>query len=397
MTTTHTYDVAVVGLGAFGAATLDQLAKRGARVIGLDRYAPPHDLGSTHGETRVTRQAAGEGAAYVPLVLRSHEIWRELEQDTGRTILVANGLLLLRNEGHTCVHGLADFLGATAALAHQHDIAHELLDANALARRFPHLMGLENARGYLEPLGGYVIPEAAVTAQLERAARNGAAIKANTEVMRVAHCGDHVTVATRDETIRAGHVVVAAGGWTGQLLGAPFDRLLTLQRQVFHWYTVSTDYGDPSRAPERYPTFIWLHGAEDTGHFYGFSPLPGTREIKLATEYEVLSPSVGAINRAVSPEEGRAFYRNHVETRIRGVASEPIRSKTCFYTVTPDHGFVIDRHPESPRITVVSACSGHGFKHSAGTGEAIAETVLTGKSRLSLSEFALSRFGCAGG
>ncbi len=392
MTMKHTCDVAVVGLGAFGAATLDQLAKRGARVIGLDRLAPPHDLGSTHGETRVTRQAAGEGDAYVPLVLRSHDIWRELERETGQPILVANGLLLLRNEGQARVHGLADFLGATAALAERHNIAHELLDASALARRFPHLTGLENAKGYFEPGGGYVIPEAAVTAQLERAARHGAAIKINTEVMRVADAGDHVTIATRSETIRAGHVVVAAGGWTGRLLGSPYDRLLTLQRQVFHWYAVGADYGNPAQAPDRFPTFIWLHGAEDTGHFYGFAPLPGTREIKVATEYEEVSPSVEAINRTVSPEEGAAFFRNHVAPRIRGVAPEPLRSKTCFYTVTPDHGFIIDRHPSNRRMTVISACSGHGFKHSAAVGEAIAETVLNGKSRLSLAAFALSRF-----
>lgn len=388
-----TFDVAVIGLGAMGAATLYQLARRGAKVIGFDRDRPPHTLGSSHGQNRVTRQAVGEGAAYVPLVLRTHEIWRELERETGRTIFVANGMLMLRNEGHACVHGLTDFLGATAALAKSHGIAHELLDAAAVARRFPHLTGLGNITGYYEPGGGYVIPEAAVEIQLALAARHGAQLRTGTEITRIGQQGDHVVIWPENgEAVRANQVVVAAGGWTAALLGAPFDTLLALQRQVFHWYAVGPDYGDFAHQPERYPTFIWLHGGEDTGHFYGFAPLPGTREIKLSTEHLATSPNVAAIERAVNAEEGRAFYRDHVAPRIRGVAPEPVRSAVCFYTLTPDHGFIIDRHPGCDRITVVSACSGHGFKHSAAVGESVAEQLTAGRSRIPLAPFALARF-----
>lgn len=395
MPNSKTYDVAVVGLGAMGAATIYQLSRRGARVIGFDRYAPPHTLGSTHGETRVTRQAAGEGAPYVPFVLRSHEIWRELERETGHRFFVANGMLVLRSQGHPepLHHGKPDFLGSTAALAKEFGIAHEMLDDKALARRFPHLDGIDGVVGYFEPGGGYVIPEAAVEVQLAAAERHGATLRTNTEIGAIDTQRDHVALTTKDGRVhRADRVVIAAGGWIPALLGAPYDKLLSLRRQTFHWYAVTPDYGDPDKEPERFPTFIWRHGGGDTGRCYGFAPLPGTREIKVATEREFVSPTVDDIDRNVTLEEGRAFYRHHVGPHFRGVVPEPVRGKVCFYTTTPDHDFIIDKMPSSDRVWVISACSGHGFKHSAGIGDTVAEHLTTGKNRISLAPFALSRF-----
>lgn len=387
-----TYDIAVIGLGAMGAATLHQLAQRGVDAIGIDRHRPPHDIGSSHGESRVTRQAVGEGAAYVPLVMRSHEIWRELEAESGRRILVADGMLILRDEGHACVHGQADFIDATMRLARDHGIAHERLTGAEISSRFPHLVTHESTVGYYEPGGGYVIPEAAIEVQLDLAARAGATIAPDTEVVGIEPGPAHVTIRTATgDRIIAGHVVLAAGGWTGALLGRPFDRLLALQRQVFHWFPVTPEYSG-SAADEHHPTFIWLHGAEDTGHFYGFAPRPGSCEVKLATELEAASPTVGAIERRVDPGEGLSFHTSHVARRMRGVAPEPRRSQVCFYTTTPDHGFIVDQHPESHRITVISACSGHGFKHSSAIGEAVAERLVAGASRIDLAAFALGRF-----
>ncbi len=382
------FDVAVVGLGAMGAATLYQLAKRGAQVIGIDRHVPPHAFGSSHGESRVTRQAVGEGVSYVPLVLRTHEIWRELERETGRPIFEACGMLILRRQGHACVHGQADFLGATARLANAHGIAHELLDANAIARRFSHFSGLDDTVGYYEPGGGYVVPEAAVAAQLQRAGGLGATLRTATAVTGIAAVGDGVEVSSPSGTVRARHAVVAAGGWIGSLLGPPFGRLLRVQRQVFHWYDVGDAYG----SGEGHPVFIWLHGGDDTGHFYGFPPMPGTRQIKLATEHDGQIPSIEEVARTVGPGEGATLYEHHVDGRIRGVTPVPARSQVCFYTVTPDHGFIIDRHPVSERITVISACSGHGFKHSAAIGEAVAEQIAEGRSHVDLGPFGLARF-----
>jgi sarcosine oxidase len=331
----------------------------------------------------------------VPLVLRSHEIWRELERETGRRFFVENGMLVLRSQGHAepLHHGKPDFLGSTAALAKQFGIAHEMLDDAALARRFPHLDGIEGAVAYYEPGGGYVIPEVAVEVQLAAATRHGATLRTNTEIARIDAHRDHVAITTNSgEAILADRVVVAAGGWIPALLGAPFDKLLSLRRQTFHWYAVTTAYGDPDQNPKRFPTFFWRHSGGDTGRCYGFAPLPGTREIKVATEREFASPTVDDIDRNVTLEEGRAFYRHHVGPHFRGVAPEPLRGKVCFYTTTPDHDFIIDRLPSSDRGMVISACSGHGFKHSAAIGESVAEHLATGRSGIDLSPFSLARF-----
>src|SRR6185295_7980348 len=126
------YDAIVLGLGAAGSATLYQLAKRGARVLGIDQFDPPHTLGSTHGDTRITRLAIGEGAHYTPLAVRSHEIWRELEAATGANLLTTNGGLVIANAaGNWSLHGTS-FFSTTVAAARKHNIAHELLDSAAL-------------------------------------------------------------------------------------------------------------------------------------------------------------------------------------------------------------------------------------------------------------------------
>ncbi|RZK75725.1 MAG: FAD-dependent oxidoreductase, partial [Methylobacterium sp.] len=150
-------DVAVLGLGAMGSASLYQLARRGAAVIGFDRYAPPHAFGSSHGETRITRQAVGEGRAYVPFVTASHRIWRELEAETGETLMNACGALVMApGSGVSSHHGKPDFVGRSISAARDAGIAHEVLDGAAVARRFPQFLNLAgDEKAYYEPGGGY--------------------------------------------------------------------------------------------------------------------------------------------------------------------------------------------------------------------------------------------------
>ena len=172
------FDTVVVGLGAMGAATLLQLARRGQRVLGVDRFDPPHDQGSTHGETRITRCGIGEGEVYVPLALRSHEIWRELEAETGMELLTQCGALILSgSETSAPVHGKADFLGCTIAAARRFGLAHEVLDAAGVMRRFPQFLLRGDETGYFEAGGGFVRPEACVSAQLNVARRLGAEVR----------------------------------------------------------------------------------------------------------------------------------------------------------------------------------------------------------------------------
>lgn len=382
------YDVMVVGLGAMGAATLYQLARRGVRVAGIDRYAPPHDQGSSHGDTRITRLAIGEGVAYMPLALNSHRIWRALEAQTGVPLFEQCGMLMLSDSRvATRGHGTPDFAGQTAALARTHGIAHALLDADAIARRFPQFTGYgPHAVGYYEPGAGYVRPERCIEVQLRLARQDGAALHLNTQVQSLApRAGGGVQVLTAAGALTANRVICCAGMWNGKLLGGPFSSLLKVSRQKLYWFALD----EPQRFAAGAPVFIRLDAGADSDSCYGFPPLPGENAIKIATEdYSDLSDP-DQVLRSVDPAEADAMYRRHVAGRLVGVSSRLLKAKVCTYTITPDFNFLIDSHPALPDVTVVSACSGHGFKHSAGVGEALAKHYCGEADAADLSAFTL--------
>lgn len=208
-----TWDVIVLGLGAMGAAAAYQLARRGVRVLGLDRYGPPHDRGSSHGDTRITRLALGEGAHYLPLARRSHEIWRELEAELGVTLLQqVGGLVFSSASGRAPAHGAQDFLQTTIEVARQNGIPHEVLDAGAMSERFPQFHFAGDETGCFEPSAGLVHPERCIAAQLEMAARHGAVVRTHEEVLDWRPDGGGVVVRTQHGTYRAGRLILAAGG-----------------------------------------------------------------------------------------------------------------------------------------------------------------------------------------
>ena len=384
-------DVAVLGLGAMGSAALYQLAKRGVAVVGLDRFAPPHALGSSHGETRITRQAVGEGSDYVPFATASHRIWRELEAATGETLLTACGALVMApGHGVSSHHGKPDFVGRSISAAQGAGIPHEVLGGAEVGRRFPQFLNLaRDETAYYEPGGGYVFPERCIAAQLTCAAASGAEIRTGCEVLALRQDEAGLRIETTDGVILADRAVVAAGAWTAPLLGRPFDGLLTVRRQLLYWYALADEAAYGPRAP----VFIWMYGTTDTEYLYGFPPMPGDRSIKVATEQYTTTTTADAVERLVDPQESDEMYRLRVANRLAGVTPKAIRAAACVYTVTSDRGFIIDRHPEMDRVLVVSACSGHGFKHSAGIGEAVAAELAGGTGRLDLTPFALARFG----
>jgi sarcosine oxidase len=380
-------DVAVVGLGAMGAAALAELARRGVKAVGIDRFAPPHDLGSSHGETRITRQAVGEGAALAPLVIKSHEIWRALEAETGESLLIECGALIMSN-GANSHHGKQDFVRATAATAKAFSIPHEMLGADEIRRRFPQFLIEDDTVGCFEPGGGYVRPERCIAAALTIAQRLGATVRTGETVTAINQVGDGVEIVASSGIVRASRAIVTAGAWIGPLLGSPFDRLLSVKRQVLHWFEMEPE----AVFSERSPVFVWMHGSGDTDYLYGFPPLPGDSRVKVATEQYEAETTADAVDRAVRPEESAAMFERHVKGRLAGVSPRAVKAAACVYTVTPDFAFIIDDHPAADRILVVSACSGHGFKHSAGIGHAVAVRV-TGTNALDLSPFSLARFG----
>ena len=387
---TPAYDTIVVGLGAMGSATLLQLARRGQRVLGLDRHDPPHAWGSTHGDTRITRVGIGEGEDYVPLVQRSHQIWREIEAETGADLLTQCGALILAPGSSTAVvHGKANFVRRTIAAAERFGIPHEVLAPEDCTRRFPQFRLRGDEVVYHEPGGGYVRPERCVEAQLTLARRHGAVVQPNTQVAAITRDGAGVRVTTTaGDSFIAADAVLAAGAWSPGLAGGALAPHMAVTRQVLHWW-VPQDAA--AFAPDRCPVYIWMHGDGPEDSFYGFPTPPGTEGVKVAMEqYSAIVGDPDHLQRGVTPHEVAAMHRDHLAPRMPGLLPQVFRSAVCPYTMTPDGDFLVARLPDNDRVLLVSACSGHGFKHSAGLGEAVAEMV-TGSRAATLAPFTAAR------
>lgn len=373
-----------------GSAALAALGRAGASVIGFDRFSPPHEFGSSHGDTRITRLAIAEGSDYVPLVLRSHELWRELERSTGVELLTECGGLTMAQPGAGGVlHGVDDYLDRVRSIASEYGIEHENLAADEIAQRFPQFDLVGGERGYYEPAAGFVRPERCIAAQLKLAAQHGAALRLDEPVTAYTSDSNGVNVTTESGGARAARLILAAGPWMGDLL--PEHRgWFRVYRQVHFWFALKG-----RGAHERYrrmPIYIWEtgYGAEDL--IYGFPAVDGPDGgAKLATEQYATTTAPDELERGVRPEEIEEFYERFVRERLPGLDRRCLKATACMYTVTPDSRFVIDRHPEHENVIVVSACSGHGFKHSPAIGEAVAQLAIDGRSDIDLSGFSFAR------
>ncbi|BCH67959.1 MULTISPECIES: N-methyl-L-tryptophan oxidase [Rhizobium/Agrobacterium group] len=376
---THSTDFAVVGLGAVGAATLYQLAKRGAKVIGIDRYSQPHNYGSSHGHARVTRTAVGEGSCYVPLVRRSQEIIGELERNFNAHLMGRTGTLIIGSERPA--HG-DDFVKATVDIAVEHGIHHTVLSSTELERQYPQLIGLtENDYGYFEPDAGFLRPEPIISLQLDAARRSGAAVVTNSTVEHISQEDGCVTISCGSIRIKAKHAVISAGRWAAQLLGAPFDDLLAVSKQrTYSFKPLSTARYDLKLLP----ALMWFRSAVGDQCITAFPQGAEDHEVNFFVEGQDLD---------VGPSEAaKHFYQHHIRPFFGGISSQMVGSGHCYYTNTSDGGFIIDRHPHYDQLLVLSACSGHGFKHSLAVGELAAELLVDGKPSTDLAPFSLQRF-----
>ena len=380
----------VLGLGAMGSAALYHLARNGQRVLGIDRYSPPHAYGSTHGDTRVTRLAIGEGGEYTPLAIRSHELWRELERASGQRLLTTNGGLIISSSAKVAHCHVDGFFDNTLAAAEKYGIAHEVLDARDIRRRFPHFKVADDECGYFERDAGFARPEQCVRAHLALAEEFGAEIHRGEKVIGFEATAREVTVAADRDRYGADKLVVAAGSWLPSLLDERLARLFAIYRQALFWFDIEGPFAP--WLPEHSPIFIWELQGRKQG-IYGFPALDGPRGgVKIATESFAATTTPDTVSREVDEEEKQAMYDDYVAPFLSGVSRTCVKALSCLYTVTPDFGFVIDTHPESERVMIVSACSGHGFKHSPAIGEALSEWVIEGKSGIDLRPFAVKRF-----
>ncbi|HYI11116.1 MAG TPA: N-methyl-L-tryptophan oxidase [Thermoanaerobaculia bacterium] len=373
-------DAIVVGLGGMGSAAVSHLAARGHRVTGIDRFTPAHDRGSSHGRSRIIRQAYFEGAEYVPLLLRAYELWQELERDTGTSLLtITGGLMIGTPESET-------FAGSVAS-ARAHGLPHEILDANEIRRRFPPFHVTPELVALYEPMAGFVDPERSILAHLRHAARLGAELRFEEPLLSWEASPAGVRVTTTRATYEAERLILATGPWAPQVLsdlGLP----LTIERQILFWF-------DPigGVAPfhqDRFPIYIWE--LEDGLQFYGFPAQDGPPGgVKVAFFYHGEPCTPETIDRNVAPSEVDQM-RSVIAGRIPALNGPLLDAVTCMYTSTPDHDFILGLHPEHDNVVLASPCSGHGYKFASVIGEILADLAIEGTTRHAIGAFGLGRF-----
>lgn len=367
-----TFDVAIAGLGAMGSAAAYHLARRGRRVLGLDRFAPPHAFGSTHGQTRIIREAYFEHPLYVPLVQRAYDLWEDLERSSARDLLRITGGLMV---------GIPDGVLVSGALrsAREHRLAHEFLSADQVRRRFPAFRPTDDLAGVWEPRAGVLFPEACVDAHLTLARTHGATLRPGEPLVRWAPDGDGVRVTTDQGEFLADRLLLSAGSWLKALV-PELNLPLTVTRQVLFWFAPADSPG--YFAPSRCPIHLWepAHGR----YFYGFPDFGDGVKLAIHHEGEIVDPD--HVRREVADDEVEEL-RRRFRPYLPAADGPLVQTAVCLYTNTPDEHFWIDRHPEHPQVLLASPCSGHGFKFASAIGEILADELTGRKPKFDLGPF----------
>ena len=369
------YDAMVVGLGAMGSATLYHLARAGLKVLGVDQFSPPHEHGSSHGQTRIIREAYFEHPIYVPMVQRALELWKALEQESGSPVYLQTGGIMIGAPESII------FTGAQRS-AELHRLPFEILNVPEIQSRFPALRPEAHMRGLLEPRAGILFPENCVRAHLELARKHGAGILTGVEVRGWHADSQSVTLATTKGSVTGQRVIICGGPWMPELL-PELQLQLTVERQVLHWFA-------PKRAGifdlDRCPVHLWEYAPGLM--FYGFPNLG--RGVKVAIHHQGLATTASDAVRTAWPED---------ETKVRSLvdrflpeASGPLLASTvCLYTNTTNGHFILDHHPHHRNVLVASPCSGHGFKFASVIGEILAALATDRDPGFDLALFRLAR------
>lgn len=361
------YDVIVLGAGGVGSAATYHLARRGARVLALDRFPAGHDRGSSHGETRIIRQAYFEHPDYVPLLLRAYELWAELEQQTDERLFHQVGLLQA---------GPADGVVVPGVLrsAKQHGLSVDEFDSTESMRRFPGFRIPPDLKVVFEPKAGYLRVEQCVRTHLAAAARLGAELQLDATIQTWTTDAEGYRVETSRGSYFAKQLVVTAGPWAVSLLNGIRVPMRVLRKHL-HWFDVNDHH---LHLDGGCPTFLFElpHGV-----FYGF-PRIDDYGIKVA-EHSGGTEVVNPLDDDRSPEPlDQQRVRDFLASWIPGAALQPKRHAVCFYTMTPDEHFLVDRHPEYPGVVFTAGLSGHGFKFTSVLGQIMADMTLDKRTAL---------------
>ncbi len=374
--TSH-YDAIVLGVGGMGSAACYHLARRGLRVLGLERFDIPHAMGSSHGVNRIIRLAYYEHPSYVPLLRRAYALWRQLDADFGERLLHITGSIDASHEDDPVFQG-------SLRSCREHDLAHEVLTAEGLAERWPGYRLPAGFRALFQPEGGFLVSERCIVAHVTAAQAAGAEIRARQRVLGWETDGDGVRVETDAGSYRADRLVVTAGAWCGGLI-PELATLARAERQVLAWLQPV----NPAHfSPERFPVF---NLAVEEGRFYGFPvfSVPGFKVGRYHHRGETVDPET--MNREPNAED-EAILRSFAERYFPDGAGATMALRSCLFTNTPDEHFIIDTHPHHPQVVVASPCSGHGFKFCSVIGEILADLAERGRTDHDISLFGLDRF-----
>lgn len=379
----NSYDVIVIGLGAMGSAAAYQLSKRGQRVLGLEQFYPSHAKGSSHGTTRIIRRSAFEHPSYVPIGARSYEIWEELEQATGRTLVTNTGGFFIGSPEEEYVKGSIES-------ARAHGIPHEVLDPEEIHRRYPQVRVRDDQIGYFEPSMGVVKPEGAIIAQQQLALRNGADLHFGETVLdwEADAENDRVTVRTEEGVYEARRLVITLGAWAERLFRMNLP--LEIERHWLFWFEPE----EGSLEQFRSDVFPIVNVVADDGVAFSSWPAFGSDTVMKATfiegHAERCTPETMTAAELSPAEIERMEYalRQYVPAGVGRLES----SGSCMFTNSPDREFVLALHPDHENVAVAAGMSGHGFKFSAAVGEILAELAVEGETKYDIEAFRPDRF-----
>lgn len=367
-----TFDVIVLGTGGVGSAALYYAARAGARTIGLDRFIAPHNRGSSHGQTRIIRQAYFEHPDYVPLLLKSYELWNQIEQHVGKRLFWEAGLLQVGPENGVVVPGVL-------RSAQEHVLNVESLSAKQVESRWPRLRVPSGLMGVLEPKAGYLLVEECVSSFLSASRDACAEIAAPCEVLGW-EPGTPIRLTTTTGSFTTNKLIITAGPWAESLLSDLNLRLRVLRKAIL-WF-------NSQPGTENLPCYLY---ELPNSVMYGFPAIDGRIKVAEHSNGTLLADPL-RYDRNLDPHDAEKAL-NFLDECLPSAANGLAEHQTCLYTMSPDENFIVDRHPEHSNVFFAAGLSGHGFKFTPVLGKALADLALFGETCIPLDFLRLSRFG----
>lgn len=371
-----TWDVIVFGLGGVGSAAAYHLSRQGHRVLGIDQFSPGHDKGSSHGRTRIIRQAYFEDPAYVPLLQRAYELWKELENETGQHLFHRTGIVEMGPMDGVVIPGIIE-----SATQHKLDI--EQLSAKDVESRWPGIRAEDDWAAVVENNAGYLCVEDCVLAHLDLARKHGAKLRHNEKIVDWKFSGSSIEVRTDSGSEQGAHLVIAAGPWSPSAVTTLSANLKVLRKHQYWFETPEHDL----REDNGYPCFF--HETEN-GYFYGF-PSSGESGVKVARHSGGTELQTPSDDSEIDPHDLQ-MVQHYIRAYLPGLQSRMIKHAGCYYTNTPDEHFVIDYLPGHSNVTVITGLSGHGFKFTTVLGELASQLATNQASELDRELFRATRF-----